>query len=116
MKQKNKLLNNAKNFYEGREKIIKGFKNKVFSLYYDQIYEQMDASAKEEEEKRRKKEEQKNKIKNHLIQKKLLNGCLIEKNYPYKMNCLKNILNFKNLLLCIEFCTKQIMIKKKIVH
>ena len=27
---KNKLLNNAKNFYEGREKIIEGFKNEIF--------------------------------------------------------------------------------------
>ena len=30
---KNKILNNAKKFYIGREKIIKGFKNKVFPLY-----------------------------------------------------------------------------------
>ena len=29
------------------------------------------------------------------------------------MNCLKNILKFKNPFLCIKFCTKQIMIKKK---
>ena len=36
---KNNLLNNAKNFYEGREKIIEGFKNRVFPLYYNEIYE-----------------------------------------------------------------------------
>ena len=29
------------------------------------------------------------------------------------MNCLKNILNLKDTSLCIEFCMKQIMIKKK---
>ena len=29
------------------------------------------------------------------------------------MNCLKNILDLKDTSLCIEFCTKQIMIKKK---
>ena len=76
---KNYLLNNAKNFNEGREKIIEGFKNRVFPLYYSEIYEQMEAAAaaakEEKEEKRRKKEEQKkNKVKNHSIQKKLLNG------------------------------------------
>ena len=36
---KNKLLNNAKNFYEGREKIIEGFKNEIFPLYYIELYE-----------------------------------------------------------------------------
>ena len=77
---KNKLLNNAKNFYEGREKIIEGFKNRVFPLYCNEIYEQMEASAataKEEKEEKRKKEpeeQKKNKIENHLIQMKLLNG------------------------------------------
>ena len=58
---KNKLLNNAKKFYIGREKIIEGFKNKVFPLYYNEAYEyQMKAQREiEEEERRRKKEEQK---------------------------------------------------------
>ena len=32
---KNNLVDNASKFYEGREKIIEGFKNKVFPLYYD---------------------------------------------------------------------------------
>ena len=74
---KNKLLNNAKNFYEGREKIIEGFKNKVFPLYYNEAYEyQMKAQREIEEEERRRriKNNKENKIKNHLIQKKLLNG------------------------------------------
>ena len=53
---KNRLLNNGKKFYEGREKIIEEFKNKIFPFYYDKIYEQMKAAAKEEEERRRKKE------------------------------------------------------------
>ena len=35
---KNKCLNNAKKFYEGREKIAEGFKNKVFPFYYDKAY------------------------------------------------------------------------------
>ena len=29
---KNNLLNNVENFYKGREKIIKGFKNRVFHI------------------------------------------------------------------------------------
>ena len=36
---KNNLVDNASKFYEGREKIIEGFKNGVFSFYYDRDYE-----------------------------------------------------------------------------
>ena len=76
---KNKRLNNAKNFYEGKEKIIEVFKNGVFPLYYNEIYEQMEAEKEEkerrnQEKQKKKKKKKKNKIKNHLIQKKLLNG------------------------------------------
>ena len=45
---KNKLLDNAKNFYEGREKIIEGFKNGIFPLNYDDEFEE---ARQEEEEK-----------------------------------------------------------------
>ena len=31
---KNKLVNNVENFYKVREKIIEGFKNGVFPVYY----------------------------------------------------------------------------------
>ena len=55
VKAKNKLLNNAKKFYIGREKIIEGFKNKVFPLYYNEAYEyQMKAQREIEEVERRK--------------------------------------------------------------
>ena len=36
---KNNLVNNVKNFYKGIEKIIEGFKNKVFPLYCNEAYE-----------------------------------------------------------------------------
>ena len=36
---KNNLVDNESKFYEGREKIIKGFKNEVFPLYYDEEYQ-----------------------------------------------------------------------------
>ena len=36
MEAKNKLLNNAKYFYKGREKIIEGFKNGIFPLNYNE--------------------------------------------------------------------------------
>ena len=39
---KNSLLNNAKNIYEGREKIIEGFKKGVFSLKSDYYYDDDD--------------------------------------------------------------------------
>ena len=47
---KNKLLNNAKNFYEERGKIIEGFKNEIFPFYYDENYEEQ-MKAEEEEKK-----------------------------------------------------------------
>ena len=45
---KNKLLNNARNFYEGREKIIQGVKDGTFLLNHDDAFEE--AKQKEEEE------------------------------------------------------------------
>ena len=45
---KNNLVDNASKFYEGREKIIEGFKNGVFSFYYDRDYEERMKYEKEE--------------------------------------------------------------------
>ena len=53
---KNKLVNNVENFYKGREKIIKGFKNKIFPVYYDEAYEhQLKAQKRTEEEEKEQK-------------------------------------------------------------
>ena len=52
---KNKLLNYVKNFYEGREKIIEGFKNEI----YDKKYEQQIIVEREIKEERRRKKEKK---------------------------------------------------------
>ena len=53
---KNKLVNNVENFYKGREKIIKGFENKLFPLYYNEAYEyQLKAQKEAEEEKEEKR-------------------------------------------------------------
>ena len=49
--KKNKLLDNAKIFYEGREKIIKGFKDGIFPLNYDGAFEEEASFEEEEEEK-----------------------------------------------------------------
>ena len=44
---KNKLLNNVKKIYEGREKIIEGFKNGIFPFNYDKADgEQLDLKDK----------------------------------------------------------------------
>ena len=43
---KNKLLDNAKNFYEGRKKIIQGFKNGIFPLKSDNEFEEQNTSKK----------------------------------------------------------------------
>ena len=48
---KNNLVDNVSKFYEGREKVIEGFKNEVFPFYYDKEYEgQMEFEKEEEEE------------------------------------------------------------------
>ena len=68
---KNKLLNNAKKFYKGREKVIDGFKNGIFPLSYDQ---------REGQEFRNKEEENKMRNKNGLIDYKKLNRLINPKN------------------------------------
>ena len=37
---KNKLLNNVKKIYKRREKIIEGFKNRIFPFDYDEAWEE----------------------------------------------------------------------------
>ena len=62
VKAKNKLLNNAKNFYERREKIIERFKNEVFPFCYDEKYEEkMKAEREIEEERARRRKKRKEK-------------------------------------------------------
>ena len=46
---KNNLVDSASKFYEGREKIIEGFKNGVFSFYCDRDYDERMRYEKEEE-------------------------------------------------------------------
>ena len=59
---KNKLLNNVKNFYKGRQKVIEGFKNKIFPLYYNEAYEhQMKAQREIEEQEEQEEQEEKQK-------------------------------------------------------
>ena len=49
---KNNPVDNVSKFYEGREKIIEGFKNELFPPYYDREYEeQMEFEKKREEKK-----------------------------------------------------------------
>ena len=50
---KNKLLDNVKNLYEGREKIIEGSENGIFPLKYDDEFEEM---ARHEEERKKSSE------------------------------------------------------------
>ena len=47
---KNKLLKIVKNFYKGREKMVKGFKNGIFPFGYDEAWEEEMRYEKEEEE------------------------------------------------------------------
>ena len=52
---KNKLLNYVKKIYEGREKIIEGFKNEIFPFNCDEAYEERMRYGKEEEKKIRRR-------------------------------------------------------------
>ena len=44
---KNKLLDNVKKFYERKEKIIKGFKDRIFSLNHNDEFEEEDRYEEE---------------------------------------------------------------------
>ena len=46
---KNKLVYNVENFYKGKEKIIEGFKNGVFPVYYDKREEFRKEDEEDEE-------------------------------------------------------------------
>ena len=48
---KNNSLDNAKNFYKGREKIIEGFKNGIFPLKSDDGFEEQQTRKKFNEKK-----------------------------------------------------------------
>ena len=60
---KNKLVNNVKNVYKGREKIIEGYKNGVFPVYYDERegFRKEDEEDDEDDEDEEHEEEKKNK-------------------------------------------------------
>ena len=69
---KNNLVDNASKFYEGRKKIIEGFKNGVFSFYYDRDNEERMKFEEEEEENKLMemvKIEDDNRESNHLVSK-----------------------------------------------
>ena len=100
---KNNLLDNAGKFYEGREKIIEGFKNGGFSFYYDKDHKER-MKFEEEEEKRKPMRiieiEDDKRESNHLVSryffvpklKHLLEYFNRNKNYPEKNNYLVNII------------------------
>ena len=68
------------NFTKWEKKIIEGFKNKIFPIYYDErekFREEDEEEQKQEDKtKKNKKKNQKNKIKINLIQMKLLSEWL----------------------------------------
>ena len=59
---KNNLLDNASKFYKGREKVIEGFQNGIFPLYYDSRYHEERVNYEEEEQ-----DEKQKPTKNDLI-------------------------------------------------
>ena len=77
---KNKLVNNVENFCKGREKIIKGFKNKVFPVYYNEAYKyylkpQKETDEREKEQKKGKGEQRKKNKKKYFQQSLMMKLC-----------------------------------------
>ena len=97
---KNNLVDNASKFYEGRQKIIEGFKNGVFSFYYDKYNKERMNFEEEEKYKLMKmvEIEDDNRESNHLVSeyffvlklKRLLKYFNQNKNYLEKNNQLVN--------------------------
>ena len=84
---KNNLLDNASKFYEGREKIIEGFKNGIFPLYYDSRYHEERMKYEEEEQ-----EEKLKPTKDDLIS---LNKHIIDKETNINEEIFKKYFNFQ---------------------
>ena len=59
---KNNLLINVENFYKGRKKIIEGFKNKIFPLYYNEAYEHQMKAQRQIEEQEEQEEQKPTKV------------------------------------------------------
>ena len=91
---KNNLSDNISKFYKGREKIIEGFKNKVFPLYYDSRYheEWMKYEEKEEKEEEEKQEEKQKPKKDDLIK---LNKHSIDEETNINEELFKKYFNFQ---------------------
>ena len=85
---KNNLLNNVKNFYEGREKIIKGFKDGIFLLNrYNEFEEEQQTSKKSN-----KKEPPNKPTKTNVNE---LNEIIIKKETDISKELFKNYFNFQ---------------------
>ena len=92
---KNKHLDNVKNFYEGREKIIEDFKNGIFPLNHDDQFE--------EEQQTSKKFNKKELLKKPTITDvNEFNKLLIKKETGIKKELFKNYFNFQMLIAMLE--------------
>ena len=76
---KNNLVNNVENFYKGREKIIEGFKNGVFPVYYDEREEFRKEDEEDEEEQKSIKVDYKTLIKQITDEEKDINNEVFKK-------------------------------------
>ena len=81
---KNKLVNNVENFYKGREKVIEGFKNGVFLVYYDEREEFRKEDEEDEEEQKPIKFAYKTLIKQTTDEEKDINNEIFTKYFKVK--------------------------------
>ena len=97
---KNNLVDNASKFYKGREKIIEGFKNKVFPLYYDSRYHEERMKYEEEE---KEQEEKQKPTKDDLI---TLNKHIIDEEKDINEEVFKKYFNFQRPSNMLMFLNK----------
>ena len=104
---KNKLVNNIENFYKGREKIIEGFKNGVFPVYYGEREEFREEDEEDEEEQEPIKVDYKTLIKQINDEEKDINDEIFKKYFKAErpndmlmfLNNKKNDTEMKNQLV-----------------
>ena len=117
---KNKLLNNVENLYKGREKIIEGFKNRVFPFYYDERHEHQMKAEREIEEKRRRRKEKKEKQdeqdKEPFDLDEFIEQIFNREKLPINNELFKKHFKLEKPIIMCKVLKEQEIIKKKIVN
>ena len=115
---KNNLVNNASNFYKGREKIIEGFKNKIFPIYYDEREEFREEDEEDEGDEQKKQEEkqeeQKEQDEKPFDLDEFIERIFNREKLPIKNELFKKHFKLEKPIIMHKVCTKQKIEKRKV--